>query len=951
MRSAVLLLFLLTCAVAPAISQTISGTVRDVGTNELMLGASVVIKGTSIGSTTDLDGRFQFSVGDMKPPFTLVVSFIGFEAKEVSVTDLSKPVNVCLGVDAIMMKAVVVEDVRISEKQKESALTVESMDVIAIKTTPAANFYEGLGNLKGVDLTSASIGFKVINTRGFNSTSPVRSLQIIDGVDNQSPGLNFSLGNFLGASELDVLKVDLIQGASGAFYGPNAFNGVISMQSRSPFIKPGLTAQFKLGERSLAETAIRYAFVIKNKKDEDKLGVKLNLFYMQAYDWEANNTDAVYGSPVTTTNPGGYDAVNRYGDEDLAGGNDYRSVSNLRGYPGLGLFHRKGYMEKDIVDYNSRNLKASTAIHYKIKNDIEAIMASSFSYGTTVYQGENRFSLKDILFFQNRLEFKKEGKWFVRAYATNEDAGKSYDAVLTAFKMLNSRRSLESFNTQYSTYWFYNISPKVKDLPGYPQFVFGQPIDSVGIWNVLAQNPDSLALWHQQTNDFVNASAANEGQPYAEPGTYEFDTLRNAYTSRIYTDTTINGGGTRFYDKSALYHLHGEYKITPEIKGTKLGEITFGANGRLYMPDSKGTIFSDTAGRTITNWEVGGYIGWERKFLGEQLKASIAARVDKNQNFPVLVSPAASLVYTPNRDHSVRLSFSSAIRNPTLADQYLYYDVGRAILIGNTTGYDSLITLESFVNFVTNSQDTTATLDYFDLPPVVPEKVKGGEIGYRGFFFGKVYVDASYYMSYYTDFIGYRLAVKSGFDLNGFPLNTQVYRIATNSRQDVITQGFSIGLNYFFKDRYALNGNYSWNRLDRLGDVYDPIIPAFNTPEHKFNLGISGRDIEMVKAKNGWLGFSINYKWIQGFLFEGSPQFTGEIPAYDMVDAQISYTTPDKHVTFKLGASNLFGIQPFFRDGTVGERFGNAFDNKNYQVYGGPKVGRLAYFSILLDFN
>jgi iron complex outermembrane receptor protein len=950
MRSVVLSLLLFAIAVANALGQTVSGTVRDAGSTELMLGASVVIKGTSIGSTTDLDGRFQFSVGDRKPPLTLVVSYIGFEAKEVQVSDLSKPVDVSLGVDAIMMKAVVVEDVRISEKQKESALTVESMDVIAIKTTPAANFYEGLGNLKGVDLTSASIGFKVINTRGFNSTSPVRSLQIIDGVDNQSPGLNFSLGNFLGASELDVLKVDLIQGASGAFYGPNAFNGVISMQSRSPFIKPGLTAQFKLGERSLAETAIRYAFVIKNKKDEDKLGVKLNLFYMQAYDWQADNMDPVYQAPVGSNNPGRFDAVNRYGDEDLTGGNDYSGFSYATVLPGLNRFYRKGYAEKDLVDYNSRNLKANMALHYKIRPDVEAIASSSFSYGTTVYQGENRFSLKDILFFQNRIEFRKEGKWFVRAYATNEDAGKSYDAVLTAFKMLNSRKPENSYTQAYINYWESTIVPKITSLPGYPAWNPQTGIDGNEVIAFLQGYQDSLTAWHTQTSEYVNELQGNGIYPYANPGTQEFDTLRNAYTSRIYTDTTIAGGGTRFYDKSALYHLHGEYKITPEIKGTKLGEITFGANGRLYMPDSKGTIFSDTAGRTITNWEVGGYVGWERKFLGEQLKASIAARVDKNQNFPVLVSPAASLVYTPNRDHSVRLSFSSAIRNPTLADQYLYYDVGRAILIGNTTGYDSLLTLDSFIEFVREGQDS-AVLDFYNVAPVAPEKVKSGEVGYRGFFFGKLYADASYYVSYYTDFIGYKVGVKSEFSLIGQPVNTKVYRVATNSQQAVITQGFSIGLNYFFKDRYAINGNYSWNRLDRLGDVYDPIIPAFNTPEHKFNLGVSGRDLELVKAKNGWLGFSINYKWIKGFLFEGSPQFTGEIPTYDMVDAQISYTTPDKHVTFKLGASNLFGIQPFFRDGTVGERFENAFDNKNYQVYGGPKVGRLAYFSILLDFN
>src|SRR5690625_7232099 len=105
------------------------------------------------------------------------------------------------------------------------------MEILAMKQAPAVNFYDGMGALKDIDLTAASLGFKVINTRGFNSTSPVRSLQIIDGVDNQAPGLNFSLGNFLGASELDLQKVDVIVGASSAYYGPNAFNGEIGRES------------------------------------------------------------------------------------------------------------------------------------------------------------------------------------------------------------------------------------------------------------------------------------------------------------------------------------------------------------------------------------------------------------------------------------------------------------------------------------------------------------------------------------------------------------------------------------------------------------------------------------------------------------------------------------------------------------------------------------------------
>ena len=163
------------------------------------------------------------------------------------------------------------------------------MDIIAIKQCPQNSFYEGLGTLKGVDLTTASLGFTIVNTRGFNSTSPVRSLQLIDGVDNQSPGLNFSLGNFLGCSELDVLKVDLIAGASTAYFGPNAFNGVISMNTRSPFIKPGLEVSIKAGERNLLETSIRWSQVFKNKNGDEKLGYKLNIFNLRADDWVAEN--------------------------------------------------------------------------------------------------------------------------------------------------------------------------------------------------------------------------------------------------------------------------------------------------------------------------------------------------------------------------------------------------------------------------------------------------------------------------------------------------------------------------------------------------------------------------------------------------------------------------------------------------------------------------------------
>ena len=168
----------------------------------------------------------------------LRVSYIGYENQLIDFSSAGQKLNVQMELSAVMLEAFEISDFRVSEKQRQDPLTVETMDILAIKETPADNFYDGLAMLKGVDLTSASLGFKVINTRGFNSTSPVRSLQLIDGVDNQSPGLNFSLGNFLGSSDLDVMKVDIVAGASSAFYGPGAFNGVIDMTTKNPFRFP-----------------------------------------------------------------------------------------------------------------------------------------------------------------------------------------------------------------------------------------------------------------------------------------------------------------------------------------------------------------------------------------------------------------------------------------------------------------------------------------------------------------------------------------------------------------------------------------------------------------------------------------------------------------------------------------------------------------------------------------
>lgn len=906
------------------------GLLLDSKSGEPLIGATVLIKGTLQGGVTDYEGNFILR-SDKPLPLTLEFRYGGYATKEFIYTTNNKYEKILLEEESIQIEAVEITGFRISDKQKTSPLTVESMDLMAIKETPAANFYSGLGSLKDVDLTTASLGFTIINTRGFNSTNPVRTLQLIDGVDNQSPGLNFSLGNFLGASELDVLKVDLIVGASSAFYGPNAFNGVINMETKSPFFHKGVSSYFKMGERNLFEGGVRWADVFKNKAGKEKFGLKFNFSFFRANDWEADNTDPVFDTQTGRNNPGGYDAVNVYGDEFLPEF-DYRR--SLITYPGLNIFHRKGYREKDVVDYNSYNLKSNFAFHWRLRpsrgyESPELIAASSFGGGTTVFQGDNRFSLKNIKFFQHRLELRKQDHYFLRIYGTHEDAGDSYDPYFTALQL--QQRATNTFNwvTAYSNYWTINVAPRIRAMEGYPKVsdYLGRPDEfRAAIDQFTLGITDSLFIWHALAQDYSNtANTQLKTSNFFKPGTAEFDSVFSLITSRI----SGSEGGTRFYDRSALIHSQGEYIFKNLYSGDFLNNIslTTGYSGRYYRPDSRGSILLDTGGNRIDTWEWGIYLGPTFTMLDNTLKLNLTSRLDKNKNFDYLFSPAASLVYQPNQKDFYRVSFSSAIRNPTLTDQFLNYNVGRAILRGNLEGVENLITLESFVDFLNSGQKDT--IQYFNIPPIRPEQVRTIELGYRTTLWKRLFVDMGYYFSRYKNFIGYQLGIDAFIPTgSALPTSVQAYRISSNARDIVTSQGFSIGLNYFFGEHYVFKGNYSWNVLNTQSD--DPIIPAFNTPEHKYNVGITGRDLKVFGIKN--LGFSVNYKWIDGFIFEGSPQFTGFIPDYNLTDVQVNWAWVKRDLTFKAGASNVF-------------------NQKSYQTYGGPLIGRLAYFSVLYEFK
>jgi outer membrane receptor protein involved in Fe transport len=279
MKIYLFVLSLFFCSVTFA-QTTISGSVKD-SKNEPVPGANVKVVGESTGTVADSDGNFTLST-TKKPPFTIEVSSVGYESKKMSVTSSNQRISAVLNDEETKLDEIVVSASRTPERVIESPVTIERMSLTQIKNTTAATYYDGLENLKEVHFNTSSLSFKSINTRGFSTVANTRFLQLVDGMDNSSPALNFVLGNLIGISEIDVANVELLPGASSALYGANAFNGIMFMNSKSPFTNQGLSFYFKYGQTSQEAAGVNdyYDFGIRAAHAfTDKFALKGNFAF------------------------------------------------------------------------------------------------------------------------------------------------------------------------------------------------------------------------------------------------------------------------------------------------------------------------------------------------------------------------------------------------------------------------------------------------------------------------------------------------------------------------------------------------------------------------------------------------------------------------------------------------------------------------------------------------
>ena len=912
MRLYLTILSLLFCGITAIAQNSISGTVTD-DSGLPLPGATIKIKGESTSTLSDAGGNFTLNP-ESQPPFTVEISSVGFASQSIEITSLSEKITSSLVKQEVNLDEIVVSASRTPERILESPVTIERMGIREVKNTSSATFYDGLENLKEVHFNSSSLSFKSINTRGFATVANTRFLQLVDGMDNSSPALNFVLGNLIGLSELDVQSVELLPGASSALYGANAFNGILFMNSKSPFDYQGISVYARYGKtnQKLAGTNDYYDFGFRAAHAfSDVLAAKANFTYLRATEWVAGDERSMTNGGIGHDVNQNYDGLNIYGDE----------VTTF--IPNVGQVSRTGYFEQDINDNSIESVKADFSIHIKpMKDDFEIILQHKLGMGNTIYQGANRYRLENFIMQQTKVEVKNRN-FFVRAYMTSEDAGDSYDMRFAAWNVNRSWKSDQEWFTNYATAYQLAGATGLATTAQQQAAIGRQYAD----YNVL---PAGLTGLPQFTTPV--------GSPRFMPGSPEF---KNALATVIQNPDLTQGA--RFIDHSKLYHTDANYNFK-EL--TDVVEVQVGGSFRTYELNSEGTIFTDYDG-AIKYDEYGIYTQAQKKFMEDRLKFTGSLRYDKSQNFEGQFSPRVSLVYSAGerKNHNFRVSFQTGFRNPTTQDQYIGLDLGPFALIGSAEdnldrytetmnvsaagqalGYAPTVDLSGRSAYLSDVysvpsvsrfalSQNPADLEIVNIKLVKPEQVKAFEVGYKAILENGLSVDMNAYYNIYTDFMSTSRVITPYYGIVGSDLTNpevlrglqalgngdrRVYQVYTNTTEDVASLGFGIGVSKKVAGDFELGVNYNHAQFE-FDQAKDPsFIAGFNTPKHRVKASFGNQKL----FEN--FGFNLNARWSDEYLWQSSFA-DGMIPSVTVFDAQMNYAVPAIKSVFKVSASNLFG--------------------------------------------
>lgn len=899
--------------------EIIKGSVVNGGTGLPLPAVSITVSGSGEGTFTDDNGNFTLRV-NVPFPVTLDFSSIGFESTTQVVSAPSEEVLVTMSPAAILGQEIVVSATRTPARIMEAPVTIETITDRQMVNATSPGYYDMIAKLKGVDMVNSSLTFSSPSTRGFNGSGNLRLNQIMDGMDNQAPGLNFAVGSFIGLTQLDIASVELLPGASSALYGPGGMNGALLINGKDPFRYQGLSFDIKTGIMNLKNEArspsayydwtFRYA-----KQVSQKFAFKIGGQLIQAKDWVAqdyrnysrtgNTGHLIPGTRETDPN---YDGVNVYGDETTADIMDKVLKPLAQKAPFYAPYvdalpasipvSRTGYMEKDVIDPNTIDFKANAQLSYKLSNWTQMNLAGFFGTGNSVYTGSDRYSLMNLKMAQYKLEVVNPN-WFVRAWTTQENAGESFNATVTT-RITNEawKPSASSDSLRPELGWYYQYA---------------------------------LAFLNNKMSGLSDIDAHDQARAYADQGRPEAGSQQFKDIFDQVRKIPISQGGGLFVDKTNLYDLEGQYNFSE--KTHDVVDLIIGGDYKRFVLNSQGTLFADSAGKIPIN-EFGLYLQATRKLINDYLTIIASGRYDKNENFDGRFTPRVSFVIKLAEDNNLRLSYQQAYRFGSTQQQWINLDVGGgAILVGGVHNFWDFYHFDTNPLYSVNDALFAGNPQQFPLKKFKAETVNSFEGGYKGLLANKrLLIDLYGYFGIYKNFITRPTMVQAvGGDPSIFtdPATVQgvlsdrsksvVFSVPQNLDGNVQTYGYGLSLTYLFPRNFEIMAQGSSDHLDKVPAGFPS---GFNAPKYRAGATFSNSGF----GHQNRFGFNISYRWQDEVVYE-SDFVNGVFPAFQALDAQINYKLPAEKILFKLGGTNI--LNQYYINGM-----------------GNPAIGGLYYFSI-----
>lgn len=330
------LLFSLFSVAVFAQGGSITGTVTDGSTGEALIGANVVIKGTTNGDVTDTNGTYTIN-GLSDGSYVIRVSFIGYQPMEqtTSVSGSSVTLDFQLQEGTVFGEEIVISGSRKPEKITETPATIQVISKRELENWGSFNTGELLARLKGVDYIRSGVVGTGINVRGFNSNFNAKNTQVTDGRFSSLVATGLPFGPLSPQIKEDIDRVEVILGPNSALYGPNAHNGLVNIITKDPRSSEGTTFVLGAGNQNVLTARARHAQVLN-----DKLAFKLNFEYTSGEEFDF--ADSVYIDRDGTPGKEGY------AEYDLD--NDFEFLKG-----GLGLYYTLNDDADLIFSYDASN--------------------------------------------------------------------------------------------------------------------------------------------------------------------------------------------------------------------------------------------------------------------------------------------------------------------------------------------------------------------------------------------------------------------------------------------------------------------------------------------------------------------------------------------------------------------------------------------------------------------